>query len=577
LGAVAAARPWTNRQGKTIEAEFVRLEGDQVVLLVDGKEARVGLDTLSDADQAYVKLFGGTSTPTPAVSPVAPIATEEPLPDLSKIRKWTDRTGRAVQGILESVIGDEVRLKVGARTQMVYYQQLCDEDQTIVRRALESQGRGLSVPASAKDFPDQNPRFWRDVRGTSVYAILRRVEGGSRLVLQRDRVTGAYPFADFSSADQDHVRDVLAALGKSDLLPADDSIRTWRDWKGNEFTGKLDPLFAPRSIGSNVHFVTTDDKRRSLHFNALCETDREYLRQLVTGAGGGTFLPEAFTEPAGEIRVWKLLDDQVVVEGKLVGLVGTNAILRTETDPHRSYSLASFSPLDREVIRLEMEARGQAGRVPIVREDCRDWVYGPVGKGNVILGKLSGATGGYVKLLLPDRPLGSTETPTIEIPFLCLSPEDQELVRAELVGDSQALEPPSAPPAAIEVRDWSLDNNQRALRGQLLYVTHDRVAVGQAGAPHWTSFRSISPEDKEYVRRMVEQFGMARFDPPPPPAGVIYGKSDGSGQNNSADDHIRLARNEPLSYYETFVALGSGCGLVLFVVLVGAIIIRTLT
>ncbi len=59
------ARTWTQAaSGKKIEADFVRLEGDVVVLSVGGRQAQVPLDQLSEEDQAFARqaASGGTGT-----------------------------------------------------------------------------------------------------------------------------------------------------------------------------------------------------------------------------------------------------------------------------------------------------------------------------------------------------------------------------------------------------------------------------------------------------------------------------------------------------------------------------------
>ncbi|GHC43394.1 hypothetical protein [Roseibacillus persicicus] len=51
----ANAREWTSNDGKKITADLVRTEGDTVVLLMRGKEFKIPLDRLSEADQEYVR------------------------------------------------------------------------------------------------------------------------------------------------------------------------------------------------------------------------------------------------------------------------------------------------------------------------------------------------------------------------------------------------------------------------------------------------------------------------------------------------------------------------------------------
>lgn len=55
--AIAESRIWTDSSGKTIEAEQIKLLNNQVLLrLVDGREIKVSLDTLSAGDRALAML-----------------------------------------------------------------------------------------------------------------------------------------------------------------------------------------------------------------------------------------------------------------------------------------------------------------------------------------------------------------------------------------------------------------------------------------------------------------------------------------------------------------------------------------
>jgi hypothetical protein len=54
---------WTNTDGKTIEAEFIHLDGDTVVIRKDGKEFKIPLAKLSPASREQALTFGGPTTP----------------------------------------------------------------------------------------------------------------------------------------------------------------------------------------------------------------------------------------------------------------------------------------------------------------------------------------------------------------------------------------------------------------------------------------------------------------------------------------------------------------------------------
>lgn len=52
----AEAREWTSRDGKAIEADFVQIKGESVVLKLKGKEVLVPLSKLSDKDAEYARM-----------------------------------------------------------------------------------------------------------------------------------------------------------------------------------------------------------------------------------------------------------------------------------------------------------------------------------------------------------------------------------------------------------------------------------------------------------------------------------------------------------------------------------------
>jgi hypothetical protein len=597
----AWGRTWTNRDGKTVEADFVRIDGEQVVLLVGGKEARVPLASLSDGDQAYARLFNPATEPAaaptenpfggggsePAGSALKPTAPTDPsIPDLSKSRKWTDRAGKSASGTLHSVSGGTVYLKIGSRLQTVSFAQLVAADQEAVRRYLEYLGDGLKVPPGEGDFPDQTLRTFRDANDRSVLAILRRVEAGGIVVLQLASRTATFPLGKFSPSDQEHIREQVAALGGADLLPEDDAIRTWRDWRGRSFTAKLDPAMALKSIGSTVHFKLTTGARKSLPFVALSEADRDFVRQLAVGAGGGTFLPERFAEPDTEIRYWNQNDGATTIEGKFVRVSGTKVVLRTESDHDHQVALSSLSPADRRYIENLLASRGEAAALPIVAADCRKWAYGPAGRGNSLVAKFGDAAEGYVKLLLPTEHRLGKDRGYVVVPLKCLSEDDQAVVKNEWSGDASALVPLDDA-VTHDVRDWSLDEDRRALRGKLLYVTHESVTISEGGTPRKTPFSSLSPEDMDYVQRIVALHGMAKFDPPGAPAGVVYdgvvqkttptpSDSQTSASGVAVSSGVKLAKTQAMSAYEVGVAIAWSLGFVLLLVTIAAVLMKVL-
>ncbi|HVJ46370.1 MAG TPA: SHD1 domain-containing protein, partial [Luteolibacter sp.] len=67
----AEPREWTEQAtGRKINAEFVTVDGDQVTLRVNGREVKLPVARLSEADQSYLKMVA--VSPAPQADPVAP-------------------------------------------------------------------------------------------------------------------------------------------------------------------------------------------------------------------------------------------------------------------------------------------------------------------------------------------------------------------------------------------------------------------------------------------------------------------------------------------------------------------------
>lgn len=547
------ARPWTNRAGKTIEADFVRLEGDKVVLLVGGKETFVALDQLSDADQQFAR--EQAAAPAPA-----------PIPDITKRRKWTDLAGDSMSAGFAGIEREQVVFVDGRQTRRVPFTNLCEADQDLICRFLESRGLGLSIPPRELDIPQQASRVWTDRTGRAAQGILRQIEPEGQIVLQMARTTARLPFDNFGNSDQQLLRKVAEEVGLEANLPTDPNLRTWRDWLGNEFIARLDPDLKPRFIHRRLQFVTTDKERISKDFTELDQADRDFVLKLAQAAGGGQFL-ESFSEPTTSARAWTSNGAAQSVLAKFVTMENGQAVLRTATNHAERHQLASLAPADRQYIREEMRRRGQEQLVLLVREDCREWIYGPAGIGNVLVAQLDGVAGGAVRFRLPDPSYArETEGKTAELSFLALSPADQEYVLTQLRLDPSSLLPAGGP-GALTTRDWKIDGGRQALRGTLQYITPTEIFIGDAQNHRPVSFAQLSADDQAYICLMLAANGQARFDRPPPPpprqqSGVVrYDSAPQSGgyvsppQRRSVNSY-QQPRSRSFSAYQA----GQFCG-----------------
>jgi hypothetical protein len=165
-------RTWTNSEGKTMEAEFVReLDGD-VTFLKGGKLLVIKMEKLSEKDQQVVKDLSAGKEPEedpftappekpaekPAESsgekPAAPATTpagksnRPTKPVVIQTRTWTDRFGNKSTGKFVRVDGNDVVINRGTRVITVVFGNLSDGDQEYVRNLLISQGKEDAIPSA---------------------------------------------------------------------------------------------------------------------------------------------------------------------------------------------------------------------------------------------------------------------------------------------------------------------------------------------------------------------------------------------------------------------------------------------
>jgi hypothetical protein len=176
------ARTWVDRDGKTIDATFVRVEEDRsVVLNLAGRTVKVPYDNLSDADQQYVQrqlqargeshLLEGLATPSAAADPAAATnpsespatepaedAEEEQARDSSssatgrfpkdEVRIWTDNVGRQIEAKFIRIYLENVVLQQGRKMVQVPLENLSDFDLDYLRSMMASRGQGYLIPSA---------------------------------------------------------------------------------------------------------------------------------------------------------------------------------------------------------------------------------------------------------------------------------------------------------------------------------------------------------------------------------------------------------------------------------------------
>ena len=93
LSAQTTLHPWTDLQGRTLEASFIKSDGVTVTINWNGKVVPIPLATLSGESQALATQL---STPSKSANPFDTIATP---PSAKKLHSWTDLQGRTLKAI----------------------------------------------------------------------------------------------------------------------------------------------------------------------------------------------------------------------------------------------------------------------------------------------------------------------------------------------------------------------------------------------------------------------------------------------------------------------------------------------
>lgn len=164
-GLVAQERVWTDTQGRTMRAQFLREADGDAVFLKDGKLLTIPLARFTETDQEAIrKLALGQPAPGDD-SPQDPFVTVRPAPPAPTngfalapslvrtkteivVRDWSDAAGNRTSGKFVRVNGSDVILLRGSRTLAVKFAKLSLIDQLYVNQLLEERGQQPLIAAA---------------------------------------------------------------------------------------------------------------------------------------------------------------------------------------------------------------------------------------------------------------------------------------------------------------------------------------------------------------------------------------------------------------------------------------------
>lgn len=198
-GALAESRIWTDKRGRQLRAEFVRLVGNDVVLeRPNGQVARVPLASLSEADHQFLKTL---------------LAAEG-------VRIWTSTDGRQIQAQYLRVRDGHVYVKIEGESTSFPFDKLSVADRLFVRQKAADDGQSDQLPEPADEETLPAARQWTDVDGQSAVGQFERILPDGRVLLAVEGVTRVLDVAQLSEDDQEHLREVLKPQGLAHLVPA---------------------------------------------------------------------------------------------------------------------------------------------------------------------------------------------------------------------------------------------------------------------------------------------------------------------------------------------------------------------
>lgn len=201
LSPPAQGRVWTNTEGQTLEAEFVRIRGRDALLKTEERTITAPISRLVQEDQDWIERYR----------------------ELTRSREWGKPGAEEVRGQFFGAKNGKVRLKHGSKVMMLPYDQISEDDWRQVEQALKHLEQEIPedllafkpaapAPSEKIDLDAAIERTWTDAKGREIVAKYLGTSGPKVRLWMRDKEF-VVPLARFSDADRSWVaRQNLASL-----------------------------------------------------------------------------------------------------------------------------------------------------------------------------------------------------------------------------------------------------------------------------------------------------------------------------------------------------------------------------
>ena len=272
----AELHPWTDLQGRTLQASFIKSDGVTVTINWNGNVVPIPLSTLSAESQALAKRLSAPSAPAKSSNPFDTIAP----PSTIKLHPWTDLQGRTLQASFVKLGPNSVTVNWQGREVPLPLASLNPVSQALARKL---SGGGVPKSSSTQKpaapmvkkvqppSPAQNEELslgkeygWKSSTGSEIKAKFISLEGGNvNLSMYGGRSEQTIPLSRLSNDSQQLAKKLQSLLAKQ--------MQRLKQFANKRKSMKVPPL-TESDIGKNHEWNSSDGNKIQAVFVAANDT-----------------------------------------------------------------------------------------------------------------------------------------------------------------------------------------------------------------------------------------------------------------------------------------------------------------
>ena len=251
--------PWTDLQGRTLQAAFVKSDGVTVTINWNGKVIPIPLSTLSADSQALAKRLSAPVTPSVSANPFDTISP----PNSNKLHPWTDTQGRTLQAAFVKLDSSSVTVNWQGKNVPLPLASLNSDSQALARKLASS-----SVPKTNPSVKPSSSNSSPSLVNKPTKPSLSQAKGELSLNIEYDWTssTGTSLKAKFISLDGDTLNLSMYGGRSEQTIPMARLSKESQD-----LAKKLNGLM----LDQKKRLKEFSNKRKSMKVPSLSESDLE--------------------------------------------------------------------------------------------------------------------------------------------------------------------------------------------------------------------------------------------------------------------------------------------------------------